>query len=155
MFDPTKEVPSLELCEKLKELGYPQEGGGWYFIKWKEEEPYASAITFDGRNWHRIDGQTCSLPKFKIKAPTVQELGKWLPERIETSDDTYSLIIEKYGDGWTVEYKSYNPHSIEPFDSLIIISADTVSYTMGLMLEWLVENGYVNFKKGGEGEQTQ
>jgi len=53
-----------------------------------------------------------------------------------------------------VEYKSYNPYSIEPFDSLIIISADTLSYTMGLMLEWLVENGYVNFKKGGEDEQT-
>jgi|GEM_PF-4671310 len=33
MFDPTKEVPSLELCEKLKEAGFPQDGTGWYWIK--------------------------------------------------------------------------------------------------------------------------
>ena len=32
MFDVKKEVPSLGLCRKLKELGYPQEGGGWYWV---------------------------------------------------------------------------------------------------------------------------
>ena len=34
MFDLTKEVPSLELCKRLKEVGYPQDGGGWYWIKY-------------------------------------------------------------------------------------------------------------------------
>lgn len=33
MFNPELEVPSLGLCKKLKELGYPQEGGGWYWAK--------------------------------------------------------------------------------------------------------------------------
>jgi len=167
MFDIKKEVPSLELCKKLKELGYPQEGGGWYWVKdfipneeWllmyveeyipEKESGHWGYSVFEPS--HNMIGFMENLDR--IKAPTNEELGKWLPERIETSDDTYSLVIEKYDDGWTVEYKSYNPYSIEPFDSLIIISADTLSYTMGLMLEWLVENGYVNFKKGGEDEQT-
>ena len=33
MFDIKSEVPSMELCKRLKELGFPQNGGGWYWIK--------------------------------------------------------------------------------------------------------------------------
>ena len=35
MFGLAKEVPSLELCKRLKELGYPQENGEWYWVKRK------------------------------------------------------------------------------------------------------------------------
>jgi hypothetical protein len=33
MFNPVKEVTDLELSRKLKEIGLPQDGGGWY---WRE-----------------------------------------------------------------------------------------------------------------------
>lgn len=80
MFNPIEEVPTIAFCKKIKELGYPQNGRGWYWIKWKKAEPYILAITFDERNWHRQDGITSSRPKFYIKAPTNSEVGKWLPE---------------------------------------------------------------------------
>ena len=151
MFDPTKEVPTLELCRKLKELGYPQDRDWLVWVKYKElPDNKGGDILYEQGEYILTFGWEVPNEVRTIKASTARELGKWLPERIETSDDTYSLVIEKYDDGWTVEYKSYNPYSIEPFDSLIIISADTLSYTMGLMLEWLIKNGYVNFKKGGE-----
>jgi len=38
MFKPEKEVPNLELCKRLEELGYPQEGGGWYWVVYHNED---------------------------------------------------------------------------------------------------------------------
>lgn len=40
-FDPKKEVPSLELCKKLKKLAFPQEGGGWY---WEQVNEYINPV---------------------------------------------------------------------------------------------------------------
>jgi len=76
MFDPKKEVPSLELCKKLKELGYPQGGGGWYWVLERIHTYYDE--------WRvKYYPSECEV-EFnvleRIKAPTVRELGEHLPK---------------------------------------------------------------------------
>jgi len=75
MFDPTKEVPSLELCEKLKEAGFPQDGTGWYWIKKPigHEHEWKLILIED---IHR------TIDNYKVKAPTVHELLEWLSKKL-------------------------------------------------------------------------
>jgi len=73
MFKPEKEVPSLELCKKLKELGFPQGDGGFYWVHYLSNQwslGYYEFIEIDYCQWE------------VIKAPTASELLKWLPEEI-------------------------------------------------------------------------
>lgn len=72
MFDLKNEVPSLKLCKRLRDCGYPQDGGGWY---WNLEDNQLVFV------W--AEQVTDSL----VKAPTVAELGKILME--------YSVMQEK------------------------------------------------------------
>lgn len=149
MFDITKEVPDLELCKKLKECGYPQEGGGWYWVKWNESEPYVLGITFDRRNFYKQDGWVTTFPqnsKFLVKAPTIRELGEWLPGHIKRLGD---LIVEKRYDGsWIVKYEEYDDMYEEKYNSMEEID-ETEANARAKMLIWLVENGYLNFKESG------
>jgi len=65
-----KEVPSLELCKRLKELGFPQSSGGWY---WRVDE-YKKWLSFytDSEYKHRIPNEIF------IKAPTCREMIEWI-----------------------------------------------------------------------------
>jgi len=46
-FNPTDEVPSLELCKRLREQGYPQNGGGWYWlVMWTEDRRELASLHF-------------------------------------------------------------------------------------------------------------
>jgi len=60
----SEQVVSLELAKKLKELGYPQESL-WY---WNSNGEI-----------RRVDGFFDDDSKFIAVAPTVAELGEWLP----------------------------------------------------------------------------
>ena len=66
MFDPEKEVPSLELCKRLKKLGYPQDGGGWYWYE-TEKKIYMLWDTKE-YNWEIHNKYA------PIKAPTIPEM---------------------------------------------------------------------------------
>lgn len=134
MFEPEKEVPKLELCKKLKELGYPQDGGGWY---WREEENRSFLGIFVDKSdlgWtlvEYIDGIWMKSPylegerlKNLIKAPTVRELGEWVEvgwHKLPTGTKTKCCF-------------PYSPSEINPN----ILAKD---------LLWLIENGYVKFDK--------
>ena len=95
MFDPKAEVPSLELCQRLKELGFPQTIGGWYWTR-------IEAIDGSGDIWALDFAYAPFFPnsvKEIIKAPTCRELGEWLPSKIEVKvgDGLYTaeLVISK------------------------------------------------------------
>jgi len=102
MFDIKKEVPSLELCKKLKELGFPQGGGGWYWIQDDEKtewvlkffkeidscphimlsndpDGYKGDCEFNGECtiWVSNTFWSCEFLHL-IKAPTCRELIKWI-----------------------------------------------------------------------------
>ena len=90
MFNLEQEVPSLELCRKLKEVGYPQDGGGWYWIESYRDEWYIDI-------WDSVFLQIAKLQvKDYIKAPTCRELGEWIEK---------SSIAEEY---------AYYPLQINP-----------------------------------------
>ena len=75
-----KEVASLELSKRLKELGFPQNKKGWRWIEILEEGKTS--------NWHLISPYEPPEEYAYVKgdivnqviyAPTVRELGEWLP----------------------------------------------------------------------------
>ena len=81
----TKQVSSLELCKKLKELGWDKETLFYYVINLaiKEKDPVHGKLKFysDTRSYHlfkRVESGGCIL---YIPAPTVAELGEAIGEK--------------------------------------------------------------------------
>lgn len=136
MFDPTKEVPDLELCKRLKELGYPQNGGGWYWRLWKHQElVYIDAskgyMVYDigDVNYYSIGLE--DLLEDYVKAPTVGELGEWFP--------TGCYTTRYHADDW-----------IAIRDGRYELDVDTrEANARAKLLIWLVENREVEFNKEG------
>jgi len=80
MFDPNLEVPDLRLCKKLKELGYPQDGGGWYWNIWGDSngKPFLMFIE-DFENFSFVyEAPKAKKEDYFIKAPTCRELWKYI-----------------------------------------------------------------------------
>ena len=122
MFNSEREVPSLELCKKLKELGYPQDGEGWYWVEVKSGYKWEWKLRLLVNFPYAVDN-------YKIKAPTVRELGEWLPEGFN-------------------EFKLNNKFWIKnKKDCCYVVSNDTEANARAEMLIWLIENGYVKFKQ--------
>jgi len=138
MFDVEKEVPSLELCKRLKELGFPQDdGGGWYWV-----EPikyfYNKRIVFWNEKFERYYKENKDYI-IRIKAPTCRELGEWLP----TANEKQCFYTYKNSDGWTIWEDENGLYDKEGN----YITADTEPNARAKMLIWLRENGYVKFEK--------
>jgi hypothetical protein len=130
-FDPTKEVPSFELCKKLKELGFPQEGGGFYWAITDVKSPYKLLFWEETEPYPLID---------KIKAPTCRELGEWLPYYIPKLK---FLHTERGEDG---DFHLYYDERMDN-GAYIYIIAETEPNARAKILIWLVENGYVKFEE--------
>ena len=141
MFNPEKEVPSLELCRRLKELGYPQEGGGYYWISFGERYILISyaEIEFDGNKhpWGIHSPSGLSQPFDYIIAPTLRELGEWLPHQIIHDGKAYFLDIGLDN----IDYEAYDDSWIK---QVIDQSEPNVRAKMVI---WLKENGYITFEK--------
>jgi len=120
MFDIKKEVPSLELCKKLKELGFPQDGGGWYYYRYYYDNEFYIGLK-EEIAWEEN-------PEYYY-APTVRELGEWLPEEYEEFK-----LGEKF---WVKDKRDYK---------YLVCDRKEVN-ARAKMLIWLIENGYVSFKK--------
>ena len=154
MFDPKAEVPSLELCKRLKELGYPQEGSGFYWVVntpvglSKRKPVYLVLANYDGETldpiafWYwgnyfeKIENWDSKFEDEIIKAPTCQELFDILPYSIEIEDEIYYLHI-------TVSEICYEigDHQIGHFFFDYLIEGLTEE------IIWLAENGYVKFER--------
>jgi len=136
MFDIEKEVPSLELCRKLKELGYPQTGGGLYWKKWKDKENWD--VGFVEEEGRQLFLTTVDF----IKAPTLGEMGEVLSAKIDALGDesNWFLRIEKWGDCWYVDLSKF---------AYCICSerGKRLPNTYAKMLIWLAKNGYLSFER--------
>ena len=145
MFNPEKEVASLELCRKLKELGYPQDEGGWYWaisnVYNQKGELIRKDIELDYYRRKPSLGNT-----EYIKPPTVAEMWEWLPFYIKEKD-THTFYLEMSKDyksgNLCLAYKSTRI-SIPP----IYLTTGRPVEVMGMTLIWLAENNYINFRKG-------
>ena len=154
MFDPEKEVPSLELCEKLKELGFPQNTGGWYW------EIYESIAGKDVEVKYFDYTPEDDLSFTYVKAPTYPEIERWLPISLDCviENSPYSahhrLIMWKSVDGY---WCGYIPHNckFEDFKGIQVTGEDwrikqwgeTLIEACTKMVIWLRNNGYVNFNE--------
>lgn len=132
-FKPINEVPNVYLCKKLKKLGYPQGGGGWYWVK--ENKNKSFHLTF---MTHLL--QEMSPFVEEIKAPTVPELGKWLPK------DTFIHKSVSDEDLWICEWEDTKNFASFPTGNL----ADCFAK----MLIWLIENGYASFSASDESKRS-
>jgi len=146
MFDPTKEVPSLELCKELKELGFPQDIGGWYWCKIKELPPspirrwklvYANSITQLDKKLRRRFDKVYEI----IKAPTLREVLEWLPIEIEYKGETLYLEFDRPDETQFLVSYCYAYERICP----IAIGDDEIINAPTKMLIYLTYKGYVSF----------
>jgi len=156
MFDVKKEIPSLEFCKKLKELGYPQKGGGWYYIEEKIGYRYGWNLVLI-RDVHR------AIDNYKIKAPTICEMEEVFPfEIIVEGNSKYSeicrLISYKNNEGWWYGYIPINC-SLEEFIPIQIDYPDKEDWRIKFWggtkpnaciktFIWLIKNKYISFKGG-------
>ncbi len=99
-----KEVPSYKICKKLKEIGIPQTGSGWY---WEKDD----TIIY-------IDTDTCGN---YIKAPTFEELRMYLPNYIDRVGHKY--IYEDAKLNVYIEYEGIDDNGKE-----IVIKAKGRTY---------------------------
>ena len=134
MFDIEKEVPSLELCRKLKELGYPQDDG-WYWVQEIFGYKYEWKLCLLVNSPYAVDS-------YKIKAPTLGEMEEVLSAKIDALRDgsDWFLRIEKWGDCWYVDLSKF---------AYCVCSekGEKLPNAYAKMLIWLAENGYLNFAK--------
>jgi hypothetical protein len=149
----SKQVVSLELSKKLKELGVKQESAfNWcnkVFKRVSEGE-----ITID---YYLIYGQDGWVSDVLISAFTAAELGNLLPARIDIQNDLTKWEIslrEELGNpmtdpAWLGLMKTDKPEKREHLwncnygedgESYIEESADTLADAMAKMLIYLIEN---------------
>jgi len=148
-FDPTKEVRSLELCERLKELGYPQNGGGWYWVIFDKGTDLdllypKGSLRRRLKDWlkdffvliEEIGGKEI------IKAPTIRELSEWLPISIKEGK-SFLNINKPSPNTWIVGYTESRSWRV----NAVAYDGDTEANVRAKMIIWLAENGYVKFKE--------
>ncbi|OQX78907.1 MAG: hypothetical protein B6D56_08120 [Candidatus Omnitrophica bacterium 4484_70.1] len=119
-FKPELEVPSLELCKRLKELGFPQFSGGWYWVL--EELTYKEVWKLK-----LLYNIPYAVDNLKIKAPTCREMAFWIAKGVkkltkENNDKIGYLVAGK---------ELYWEVSPDDFAEDLI---------------WLVENKHVKFE---------
>ena len=153
-----KEVPKLELCQELKELGYPQDGEGYYWVKTKEGWKLAIKISnlwrIVGRYLGEKDEESirfggchcCAVDleiEEKIKAPTCREMEEWLVQ------DFYGCFFHtaKWKDTWFVYYMDKRGDLWFPNLSKAEVEGKNEPDARAKMLIWLVKNKYISFKE--------
>ena len=141
MFVPYREIPSLELCKKLKKIGYPQ-GKGYYYYRYSYDKDFYIGL-YEEIAWEEN-------PEVYY-APLQGELEEWLHRHTypqaeillgkQTWDGKYFCNLETIGRAQKIIIQSF----LDGRGPNVRVK----------MLIWLKENGYVNFEEEGEDEQTQ
>jgi len=132
------QVCSLELANKLKELGVPQTSL-YFWVQQKGQNPAVISRSKAKRilSWH----------KQIVSAFTSAELGEMLPYTIvavasgEESKDTWYLAVNKAREWWNVEYSNLLN------DIYTQASEDTEADARAKMLIYLLENNLITSNK--------
>jgi hypothetical protein len=91
----TELVPSLEVCQQLKRVGFPQDTALVWFFRFDELNHY-SWVTPRIEEYNPIDDN-------HVAAPTAEEILKELPETI----DKMTLDVFGNADTWMVGWYEY------------------------------------------------
>ena len=157
-----KEVPSLELCKRLKEVGYPQDTNGYLWVNAKKvwlcgedswqiteefylttEEPYYPLGGIPQTDWAKKQRDDWYSKLQMYKAPTIRELAEWIYVYTDTNKEIvtgkytltqqYSCRLENKSRGYKICYQEF--------------TANTEPDACAKMLIWLKQHGYIDFKK--------
>lgn len=114
------QVPSRELCQKLEKLGYPQEG--------LFQHIEGGNITPNKTCYHKE--KTSYWEVCLCVAPTVAEMGEWLPDAYKSRRYSGKYYAEQYEDD---------------FD--LCEGSSTEANARAKLLIYLAENNLIKFKK--------
>ena len=130
-----KEVSSVELSKKLKELGFPQTPDGYYWVKYAPNIKYKLYFRTEKDFFYFHNGQLWTIfadPIEIIKAPTYRELGEWLPS---------------YWRNWHPEFPCPIAVALENFIKREYIPTSNEIDARAKLLIFLREAGYITFKQ--------
>jgi len=133
-----KQVVSLELAKKLKELGFEQESYFWWQLHNDKEYHLRDSESATG------DEATFSLHKEWCSAYTVAELGEMLPDRLDekaqaTDYEThYFFEITKDVKKWEVSYRGSGDSGCK-----IFVGDENLSNAMAKVLIYLKDNNLI------------
>ena len=133
----TKDLTSLKISQRLKELGLPQDSK-FYWIK----EKVASEYQLIGMGIYEVAEQYGDISvsfedetEDDASAYLATELLEWLPYSIEYEDVIYRLAIHKN----KTDYHAFYGANV----SLHTEFNSTLPNVLGELLIWCVEEGYV------------
>lgn len=132
---------SLELSQRLKVLGVPQKSLFWHEINNIDRGIPTGEIIYSK------DMVTPIYYAYEyVSSYSSDELGEWLLDELgdEHEDLPYFLTLTKLSDYWVVDYRGDRGVLAD-----ISFEADTLAEAMGLMLEYLIINGYINVETLG------
>jgi len=153
MFNPIEEVPSLGLCRMLKRMEFPQDTGGWYWVKTNIGwilgyllEP-VNRYPNDYHFFFPITQEICFINKNTplYKAPTLREVLEWLPTEIKYKDTTLYLELERPDE--TQFLVSYCYDLFGERICPLTFGDDNIINAPIKMLIYLTHNGYISFKQ--------
>ena len=157
-----KEIASLELSKKLKELGFPQKEPGWFWCLRKDSEFYDLFFTMDKMYFYKPKQyeeffifEYHHLQDY-IKAPTNSELGEWLPPYwISWRDKKGRYWISRIREFKCVFNSEDYPElsrpiavAIENFINREYTPTNNEANARAKLLIFLREAGYITFKQG-------
>lgn len=125
-----RQVTSLALSRRLRELGVPQESLFYWWVDGQvahSEQPSYYYVATEGENLPDLD-VACAF--------TVAELGEMLPQYLNFRKGGQNAFLEinHYKDIWSVGYNDLN-------GSMHFEKDDPEAEARGLMLEYLLANG--------------
>jgi len=138
MFNPAKEVPNIELCKKLKKIGYPQGGGGWYWVKNNLVHIPIFSKSVQRRLETQAEGEI-------IKAPTVVELGESLlkaQKLLLKNKGNYQINYFLHPNKTVIVYEC-GSFSAGTYKQICHVEADTEANARAKAIIQLAENGYI------------
>jgi len=154
MYSPKKDVPSYSLCSRLKELGYPQLGGGWY---WCIDKGYYQEPTLVMMQNYVSPAYTVFDPggagftyvidpyelKYYVRAPTIVELKSHLPIELSVNEIKYYLYWKRYLDknGKIFEVLEY----VDKNNGILKAIQGSEPNACAKMLIILAKQGYIEF----------
>lgn len=116
----TKHFPSLDLCKKLTEIGFPTTfqhiWDSWWTVIWCWE-----------------------IPEWMYVSPSVMEMLDVMPKWITTERPNHLSIVSDWA-GWIIRYASF-------IFAVKNIENESLPNALAEMILWLHENNYISFNK--------
>ena len=153
-----REVPSLELCKELREVGYPQDTDGYLWTNAKKvwlcgedswqiteefylanEKPYYPLGGIPQTDWAKKQRDDWYSKLQMYKAPTCRELGELLPFSIMSEGAKFVRVLD-------LCFAAYVSSDMKQY--VVIVRDNTEPNIRAKMVIWLKQHDYIDFKDG-------